>query len=153
MRPRPKVRLPRFDGPGARLTTDDVFSWYGTTCFVCVWFFVPLKNFLLTWRRHHCWWGAANFDLRSALIAIEQWGFFCVPHLLWHETSVYNGQFRGSVTLISIAKHLAVELSLPVLRLRSVVAAWDSNTRRRGLRMMERLPNSDYLQSSLTLCI
>ena len=25
----------------------------------------------------------------SGLIAIEQWGFFSVPHVLWHETSLY----------------------------------------------------------------
>ena len=28
----------------------------------------------------------ANFDLCSALMAIEQWGFFSVSHLLWHGT-------------------------------------------------------------------
>ena len=34
---------------------------------------------------------ATNFDLIcTALITIEQWGFFSVPHLLWHETSVYT---------------------------------------------------------------
>ena len=33
-------------------------------------FFVPLENFLLIWRRHHCRWRAANFDLCSALKAI-----------------------------------------------------------------------------------
>ena len=26
----------------------------------------------------------------SALMTIEQWGFFSVPHLLWHGASVYN---------------------------------------------------------------
>ena len=41
---------------------------------------------------------------------------------MWHKASVYNGHFRGPVTLIPIAEHLAVELSLPVLRLRSVAA-------------------------------
>ena len=46
-----------------------------TVClFVCLWVFVPLENFSLVLRRHHCRWRAANFDLCSALIAIEQWG-------------------------------------------------------------------------------
>ena len=76
--------------------------------------FVPLENFSLIWRRH-CYRGkAANFDLCSALIAIEQWGLFSVPHLLWHGSSVYNGDLRGPVTLALIAEPLAVELPLPV---------------------------------------
>ena len=33
---------------------------------------------------HNYRWMDANFDLCSALMAIEQWGFFSVPHLLWH---------------------------------------------------------------------
>ena len=56
--------------------------------FACVEVFVPLENFSLIWRRHHCRWRAANFDLCSALVVIEQWGFFSVSHLLWHRTSV-----------------------------------------------------------------
>ena len=34
-------------------------------------FFIPLEKFsnLLIWRRHHCRWWAANFDLCSALMA------------------------------------------------------------------------------------
>ena len=30
----------------------------------------------------------ANFELCSALMTIAQWGFFSLPHLLWHETSI-----------------------------------------------------------------
>ena len=30
-------------------------------------------------------------------MAIEQWGFFSVPHPLWHGASVYNGHLRGLV--------------------------------------------------------
>ena len=56
-----------------------------------------------------------TFGLFSALMAIEQWGFFSVPHLLWHKTSVYNGHLRGPVTLTPVAERLAVESSLPVL--------------------------------------
>ena len=47
--------------------------------FVCMEFSVPLENFSLIWRHHHCRWRAANFELCSALMAIEQWGFFNVP--------------------------------------------------------------------------
>ena len=77
--------------------------------------FVPIVNLSLIWRRHHCGWRAANFDLCSALMFIEQWGFFSVPHQLWLDASVYNGHLRGPVTLTPIAELFAVELSLPVL--------------------------------------
>ena len=60
-------------------------------------FFVPLENFhsfeevtiasegllILTYARHL--WQLSR-------------GFFSVPHLLWHETSVYNGHLRGPLT-------------------------------------------------------
>ena len=75
---------------------------------------VPLENFSLIWRRHHFWWRAANFDLCSTLKAIEQWGFFNVPHLLWHGTTLYKGYLRGPVTFTPVAKRLAVELSPPL---------------------------------------
>ena len=79
--------------------------------FVC---FVPLENFSLIWRRHHGRWRAANFDLCSALMAIEQRVFFSVPpHLLWHEASVYNGQLRRPATPTPIAERLAAEVPLP----------------------------------------
>ena len=84
--------------------------------------FVPLENFSLKWSRHHYRWRAANFDLCSALMAIEQWGFFCVPHLLWLGASVYNDHLRGSVTLTPFAERLTVELSLPVFQLGSIAA-------------------------------
>ena len=74
--------------------------------------FRPTREFSLFWRRHHCGWRATNFDLCSALVAIEQLGFFSVPHLLWHRASVFNGHFRGPVTLTLHAERLAVELSL-----------------------------------------
>ena len=81
----------------------------------------------------------SNFDLCWTLMAIEQWGFFSVPHLLWHGASVYNGHLRGPVTLTPIAERLAVELSLPVLQLRSVAAniciVFLNNTTRKGNQM------------------
>ena len=48
-----------------------------------------------------------------ALMVIEQWGLFSVPHLLWHEISVYNGHLRRPVTFTPTAEHLAVEESIP----------------------------------------
>ena len=70
--------------------------------FVCLGFIVPLDNFSLIWRRHHYRWMSANFDLCLALMAIEQWVFFSVPHLLWHGASVYNGLLQGPGTLTPI---------------------------------------------------
>ena len=49
----------------------------------------------------------------SALMAIDQWGFLNVPHLLWHGASVYNGHLQVLVTLTPIDERLAVEQSLP----------------------------------------
>ena len=77
-----------------------------TVCFFGV--FCPTRQFSLIWRLER----AANFDLCSALMAIEQWRLFSVPHLLWYGASVYNGHLRGLVTLAPIAERLAVELSL-----------------------------------------
>ena len=81
-----------------------------------------LENFSLTWRYHHHRWRAANFDLSSVLIAMEQWRFFSVPHLLWHGASFYNGHLHGPVTVTPIAKP-----SLPVFTT-YVCRSWDSNT-------------------------
>ena len=95
--------------------------------FVCVEFIVPLENFSLIWRNHHCRWRAANFDLVcSALMTIKQWGFFNVPHLLWHGPAPYNGHLRGTVTLSPLAERWAVELSLPVFTTQ-VCRDWGSN--------------------------
>ena len=89
--------------------------------FVCLGFIVPVENLSTIWRRHHYRWRAANFDLCSALMAIEQWGFFSVPHLLWHGVSVYNGHLQGPVTLTPIVERLVVEMSLYLfLLLRSI---------------------------------
>ena len=42
--------------------------------------FLPLANHL-----------SLFFNLYSAVIAIEQWEFFIVSHILWHGASVHNG--------------------------------------------------------------
>ena len=77
-------------------------SWHLKTniyLIVSVGFCVPLENFSLVWQRHNCRWRAANSYLCSALMAIEQWGFFSEPSLLWHRISVYNVHLRGPVNL------------------------------------------------------
>ena len=50
---------------------------------------------------------AVNFNLCSTPMAIELWGFFSVPNLLWHGASVYNGHLPGHVTLTSVASSVA----------------------------------------------
>ena len=83
-------------------------------------FIVPLEKISLIWRRHHCRWRATNFDQCSALMAIEQWGFFSVPHLLimvifedpWHSQllpSVYLFLRLRSVTTGARTWSLACE--------------------------------------------
>ena len=47
----------------------------------CLGVFIPLENFSFIWRRHHYRWRGANFYLCSALMAIEQWKIFNVPHV------------------------------------------------------------------------
>ena len=72
--------------------------------------------------------------LCSALMAYKQWGFFSVPHLLWHGASVYNGYLRGPMTLTPIAERLAVELSLPVFTTLSRLGFGHPTFRLRGQR-------------------
>ena len=93
--------------------------------FVCLVFFVPLENLSLIWRRHHYRWRGANFELCLALMAIEQWGFFNVPHPLWHGASLYNGHLRGPVKH-TYCRALAEQLSLPVFT--QVCRGWDSTS-------------------------
>ena len=83
--------------------------------FVCG-FFVPLKKFFTMWRRHHCRWRASTFDLCSALMVIEQWGFLNVPNLLWHGQTFYNGHHWGPMSLTPVAERLAIELSLSMMK-------------------------------------
>ena len=93
-----------------------ILNYKGNSLFCFVWFFVPLEKFPLIWRRRqHCLWSAENFDFCSAPMAVKQWGFFSVPHLLWHGVSIYNGHLWEPVTLTPIAERLAMEPSLPGL--------------------------------------
>ena len=115
------------------------FVWWHTSfpymqdficIFVCLGFSVPLENFSLIWRRHHYLWRTANFDLYSALMAIEQWGFFNVSHLLRHGPTLYNGHLRGPVTLTPVAELWQRSSHYLFLRLLKVCRGWDSNTQR-----------------------
>ena len=92
---------------------NNLFYWMDTVClfvcfffvfvflflFVCLVFIVPLENCSLIWESQHYRWRAADFDLCSVFMTIEQWRFFSVPHLLWHGPSVYNGHLRGPMPL------------------------------------------------------
>ena len=51
--------------------------------FVCLFRVFRTTRELFT-HFHHYLWRATDFDLYSALMAIEQWRSFNVPHLLWH---------------------------------------------------------------------
>jgi hypothetical protein len=64
-------------------------------------FYVPLKNFSLIWRRHHCREGLQNLSLCSALRAFEQGGIFIVPHLLWHGASIFPVSSEGPPHLVA----------------------------------------------------
>ena len=71
--------------------------WRGFCLFVGLWFIVPLEKISLIWKCYHYRWRATNFDLCSALMAIEQWRFLSVPHLLC------TGHLRIPVTLTPFA--------------------------------------------------
>ena len=99
----------------------------GDILFVCLGFFVPLQKFSLIWRRQHCRWWAAHFDRCLALLAIEQWEFFSVQHLLWNGafprtryTHTYCGAF-SSAAVTSCLYDLSLSrlgLKHPTFRLR-----------------------------------
>ena len=69
-----------------------------------------------SWRRQHDRWRAANFNQRvcSGLMAIEQWWFFSVPHLLWHGTLNYCREFGGGVVFRFVAAWIRIP-NLPLV--------------------------------------
>jgi hypothetical protein len=67
----------------------------------CLLFYVPLKNFSLMWRRHHCQWRAIKISL-----CFEQGGIFIVSHLLWHRTSVFPVSSEGPLQSLAISRLL-----------------------------------------------
>ena len=88
---------------------------------VCLEFFVSLEKFSLNSRHHFCRRRAGNFDLCSALMVNEQWGFFSGRHHLWQGAYVYNGHFWntwGLVTFTPNAERLTVKLSIPDFKVR-----------------------------------
>ena len=95
--------------------------------FVCLEFFVPLKNFHSFGDTPIAGEWVQKIDQYSTLMVIEQWGFFSVPHELWHRASVYNGHLRGPLTLTPNAERLATVLSLLVLT-SNVCRHLDSNS-------------------------
>ena len=85
------------------------------------WFFLGFSSHSRIFHSYYRWraanhyrWRAANFDLYSAIMTIEQWELFSLPHLLWHGAFIYYGQLRGPSTHTPVAQRLAVELSLPI---------------------------------------
>ena len=72
----------------------------------CLGFYVLFENSPITWRRHHYRWRAANFNLCSSLMAIEQWGLLSVQNVLymWLWTSVYIGYLRGLTQQVGTTK-------------------------------------------------
>ena len=87
------------------------------SCFVCLRFYVPLENVEFKWRRDHYQWSVANFELCTALIAIEQWSltkFFSWPNVLWHRASVYNNYLREPVKLTLVVQRVAACHNLSV---------------------------------------
>ena len=72
-----------------------------------------IRDFSLTWSPLPVN-GCKFVYLCSALMIIEQWGYFNDSHLLWHGPTLYNGHLRGPVTLTPVAVCMAVELSLPI---------------------------------------
>ena len=64
----------------------------------------PTQNFSLIWSRHHYQWRAANFDLHSALMAIEQCGF-CTCNSTHEHMTTFKEPWHSYL----------IKLSLPVL--------------------------------------
>ena len=67
---------------------QDLSRWF--RCLLFAWGFSSHSSISLIWRRHHNRWLDANFELCSALMAIEQWVFLNVSRLLWQGASVYT---------------------------------------------------------------
>ena len=103
----------------------------------CMWSFVPLENFSRIWRRHHCQWGATNFDLCSALMIwcdMHTWPLSSEGSLACHTYCDMGHPFLMVTSEdpwqshLSIAECLAVELSLGYLFLWLRSVDWDLNT-------------------------
>ena len=108
---------------------DHTFKSIIVCLFICLGYFVPLENFSYIWRLHHCRWRAANFDLCPALMVIEQWEFFSVPHLLWHGASICNDYLRGARDTHTYCRAFSSgAVTTRFYDLGFSGLAWDSNT-------------------------
>ena len=98
-------------------------------------FFVPLENFSLIWRRHHCRWMRG---LQILTCVRHLWplssaaGFFSVPYLPWHGASIYDDYLRVPITLTPNTSVWQWDCHCLVLRLRSVAAVEIPSFRLRG---------------------
>ena len=91
--------------------------------FLCV--LRPTQEFFFIWKHHHYRWRAANFDLYSALVTFEQWGFFgahTILHMMSQGASFHN-DLRGPVTVMPVAEHFGVGLSLNI-RFHALGLSW-----------------------------
>ena len=75
------------------LILNFVTSWSMFACLFGV--FAPLENFHSYRDDTITGEGLQNVDLCPALMAIEQWGFLSVPHLLWNMASVYDDPWHS----------------------------------------------------------
>ena len=89
--------------------TDCLFVCLFVCFFVCLFVCLFVRGFSSHSRIFHSFGDVTItdkelqiFDLCPALMAIEQWGIFNVPRLLWHGPTLYNGHLRGAVTLTPI---------------------------------------------------
>ena len=57
-----------------------------------------------------------GFNFWHILCIHDQLDFFCVSHLLWHWTFIYNSHLLEPATLTPGGERLAMELSLPVFQ-------------------------------------
>ena len=88
------------------------YSWilhsYGDVTITGKW----LQNFNISY---------ISYILYTALMVIWQWGFFNVPHLLWHGPTLYHGQFRGPVTPTPVTERFYdIGLLQPQIELRTL---------------------------------
>jgi hypothetical protein len=69
-------------------------------------FYIPLKNFSLIWRYHHCLWRAAKFTPMLSARGLRAGGIFIVPHLLWHgASSCFFGLIQSIAPFICLLRH------------------------------------------------
>ena len=87
-------------------------AWHG---FYMVWFCFCLCGVFSSHSRiFHSFGDVIRLQILLATMAIEQCGFFSMPHLMWYGASIYNSHLRGPLTQWSC--------HYPLCRHRSVAA-------------------------------